>query len=202
MYIGDTGDGSGLHRMLFEVVDNAVNEALAGHCSRIEVALNAGGSATVRDNGRGIPTDIHPREGISAAEFILTRLHGAAGVFAQDTLSVSNHLQGVGLAVVNALSEVLDLRVWRNGKEYFIRCRMGKPDAPIAVVGPTDEPDGSRRRGTEITFLPSRKIFTKTEFDFTTIAHRLRGVAYLNVGATIALSDRRGTETKEVVLGL
>jgi len=202
MYIGNTDDGSGLHRMLFEVVDNAINEGLAGHCSCVEVVLNAGGSATVRDNGRGIPTDTHPREDMSAAEFILTRLHGAAGVFSQDTLEVPGLLHGVGLAVVNALSEVLDLRVWRNRKEYFMRCHMGEPDAPIAVVGTADQPAGNSRRGTEITFLPSSKIFTKTEFDFITIEHRLRDLAHLNVGATIALSDRRGSESKGVVLNL
>jgi DNA gyrase subunit B len=200
MYIGNTDDGSGLHRMLFEVVDSAINEALAGHCSRVEVVLNAGGSATVRDNGRGIPTDLHPRERISAAELILTRL-GSAERFRQDTLKVPDAFPtGIGLAVVNALSEVLDLRVWRNGKEYFMRCLMGKPDAPIAVVGTNDQPDGSRRRGTEITFLPSSQIFTKTEFDFITIEHRLRALAHLNVGATVALSDRRGIESREVVL--
>jgi DNA gyrase subunit B len=166
------------------------------------VVLNAGGSARVRDNGRGIPTDTHPREDMSAAEFILTRLHGAAGVFSQDTLEVPGLLHGVGLAVVNALSEVLDLRVWRNRKEYFMRCHMGEPDAPIAVVGTADQPAGNSRRGTEITFLPSSKIFTKTEFDFITIEHRLRDLAHLNVGATIALSDRRGSESKGVVLDL
>ncbi|KRQ93264.1 hypothetical protein CQ12_22240 [Bradyrhizobium jicamae] len=202
MYIGDTDNGSGLHHMLFEVVDNAINEALAGHCSCVEVALNAGGSVTVRYNGRGIPTDTHPSEDISAAEFILTRLHGAAGVFSQDTLNVPSLLHGVGIAVVNALSKVLDLRIWRNGKEYFMRCRMGEPDAPIAVVGTADQSSGNWRRGTEITFLPSSKIFTKTEFDFITIEYRLRGLAYLNAGATIALSDRRGSENKEVVLDL
>lgn len=201
MYIGNTDDGSGLHHMLFEVVDNAINEALAGHCSCIEVVLNAGGSATVRDNGRGIPTDPHPREYISAAEFILTRLHGA-GVFSQDTLKVPGLLHGVGIAVVNALSEVLELRVWRNGKEYFMRCRMGEADAPIAVVGTADRPAGNARRGTEITFLPSAKIFTKLEFNFSTIEHRLRSLAYLNASASIALSDRRGSESKEVVLNL
>jgi DNA gyrase subunit B len=202
MYIGDTGDGSGLHRMLFEVVDNAINEALAGRCSRIEVALNAGGSVTVRDNGRGIPTDIHPREGISAAEFIMTHLASAEG-FPQGTRKMPDAFPtGIGLAVVNALSEQLDLHVWRNGKEYFMRCRMGAPDAPIALVGTADQPDGNRRRGTEITFLPSSKILTKTEFDFITIEHRLRDLAHLNVGATIALSDRRGSESKGVVLDL
>jgi DNA gyrase subunit B len=201
LYIGDTDDGSGLHRMLFEVVDNAINEALAGHCSRIEVVLNAGGSATVRDNGRGIPTDIHPREGVSAAEIIMTHFPGA-GAFPQGTRRLPDALRGVGLAVVNALSEVLDLHVWRSGKEHFMRCRMGKPDAPIAVVGTADELDGNRRRGTEMTFLPSSKIFTKTEFDFTIIEHRFRGLAFLNVGATVVLSDRRGIEDKEVLLDL
>jgi DNA gyrase subunit B len=201
MYIGDTDDGSGLHRMLFEVVDNALNEALARHCSRVEVALNAGGSATVRDNGRGIPTDIHPRESKSAAEFILIHLT-SAGAFPRGPRRLPDALSGVGLAVVNALSEVLDLHVWRNGKEHFIRCRMGKPDAPIAVVGTASQPDGNRRRGTEITFLPSSKIFIKTEFDFTTIEHRLRGLAYLTIGVTVALSDRRGIESKEIIFDL
>jgi DNA gyrase subunit B len=201
VYIGDTDDGSGLHRMLFEVVDNAINEALAGHCNRVEVVLNAGGSATVRDNGRGIPTDIHPREGVSAAEVIMTRLHGA-GAFPQGARRLPDALRGVGLAVVNALSEVLDLHVWRNGKEHFMRCRMGEPDAPIAAVGTADEPDGNRRRGTEITFLPSSKMFSKTEFDFTILEHRLRGLAFLNVGLTVLLSDRRGIESKQVLLDL
>ena len=200
-YIGNTDDASGLHRMLFEVVDNAINEALAGHCSRVEVVLNAGGSATVRDNGRGIPTDIHPREGVSAAEVIMTHLHGV-GAFPQGTQRLPDALRGVGLAVVNALSEMLDLHVWRNGKEHFMRCRMGEPDAPIAVVGTADEPDGNRRRGTEITFLPSSKIFSKTEFDFAILEHRLRGLAFLKVGVTVVLSDRRGIESKQVLLDL
>jgi DNA gyrase subunit B len=201
MYVGNTADGSGLHRLLFEVVNNAINEAQAGHCSCVEVILNAGGSATVRDNGRGIPTDIHPRERMSAAEFVITRLH-KAGAFSQDNQIMPDAFPGIGLAVVNALSEVLDLHVWRNGKEYFVRCRMGEPDAPITVVGSADQPDGNRRRGTEITFLPSSNIFTKTEFDFTTLEHRLRGLASLNVGVTVVLSDRRGVESNEVILDL
>lgn len=201
MYVGDTTDGSGLHRMLFEVVNNAINEARAGHCSRVEVILNAGGSATVRDNGRGIPTDIHPRERMSAAEFVITRLHGA-GVFSQDNQKMPDASLGIGLAVVNALSEVFDLHVWRNGKEYFMRCRMGAPDAPIASVGTADQPDGNRRRGTEITFLPSSGIFMKTEFDFPTLENDLRRLAFRNVGVTIVLSDRRGVESNEVVLDL
>jgi len=184
--------------MLFEVVGNAINEALAGHCSRIEVILNADGSATVSDNGRGIPTDMYPCEGISAAEFVVTRL----GTYPQGTRNVADELHGVGLAVVNALSDVLDLRVWRNGKEHFMRCRMSEPDAALAVVGAADLPDGNRRRGTEITFLPSRKIFTNTEFDFTTIEHRLRGLTCPDAGVTVALSDRRGVESKQIVFDL
>jgi DNA gyrase subunit B len=201
MYVGNTADGSGLHRMLFEVMNNAISEAQAGHCSRVEVILNAGGSATVRDNGRGIPTDIHLREGMSVTEVIMTRLP-EADAFPQDTRKMPDAFPGVGLAVVNALSEVLDLHIWRNGKEYFMRCRMGEPDAPITVVGTADQPDGNWCRGTEITFLPSSKIFTKTEFDFTTLEHRLRGLASLNVGVTVVLSDRRGVESNEVILDL
>jgi DNA gyrase subunit B len=185
--------------MLFEVVNNAINEAQAGHCSRIEVVLNAGGSATVRDNGRGIPTDIFPREAMSAAEVILTRLP-EADVLPQDTRK--DAFPCIGLAVVNALSEVLDLHVWRNGKEHFMRCRMGEPDAPIAVVSTADQPDGTRRRGTEITFLPNSKIFMKTEFDFMTLELRLRGLASLNVGVTVVLSDKRGIESNEVIFDL
>src|SRR5690242_15776535 len=189
--------------MLFEVVNNAINEALAGHCSRVEVVLNSGGSATVRDNGRGIPTDIHPREGISAAELIMTHHLPVMEAFQQGARKAPDGLPpGVGLAVINALSEVLDLRVWRNDKEHFMRYRMGEPDAPIAVINTADQPNGDRRRGTEITFLPSSRIFTKTAFDFITIEHRLRGLAYLNIGVTVALSDRRGIESKEVLLDL
>ena len=181
-YVGNTNDGSGIQRMLFEVLNNAISEAQAGHCSRIEVTLNAGGSATVRDNGRGIPTDVHPREGISAAELIITRLHVAGGI-TQETRNVLDGLPGVGLAVVTALSEVLDLRVWRDGKEHFIRCRMGKPDAPIAIVGSADQPDGTRRRGTEITFLPSSQIFTKIDFDFAILDNSLRGFSRRSISA-------------------
>jgi DNA gyrase subunit B len=187
--------------MLFAVVNNAIDEAVAGHCSRVEVVLNAEGSATVRDNGRGIPTDIHPREGVSAAEVILTCLPELSG-FAEADRDAHNSLPNVALAVINALSEVLDLYVWRNGNEHFMRCRMGEPDAPIAVVGSADQSDGNRRRGTEITFFPSSKIFTKTEFDFATIEHRLRNLALRKVGATVVLSDRRGIENREVILDL